>query len=370
MQWCRASRSTPLPGKFVERAECYYQSLLLVSVRQHNIVSTTHKHWQILIDPHTVELDINHYIQITLEQKLEDESLRLSDPSIILTIQSGFDGKGTGDVSQNWCSHDESWLICSRFSMGCLPSTEHLCAQRTDWDIIKALEDLPEDLPQIFERILRSLLQTNDIKFASRIFNWLAVAKRLLTLEELREAIAIQPRKTEFDAAYLVNDITQTLICCGCLVFVDEEQETVHFTRHSVKQYLLQRSSDPLPSDYHVEIEVADTYAGETCITYLSFDVFDRRIAKASSSGAKLVDIPAAVVRQRVPYSTLTRIIAALSFLRNRDTLDRFVYRQLEENTDKAQQQHPFLLYAKEWWILHTKCLEPTSKRYGSYDAI
>ncbi|MCJ1319882.1 hypothetical protein MMC15_005218 [Xylographa vitiligo] len=212
------------------------------------------KQWQILIDPHTVELDINHYIQVTLEQKLEDESLELGDPSIILTIQ-----KALMEKAQD--------------SMGCLPNTEHLCAQRTDYDIIKALEDLPEDLPQIFERILRSLLQTNDIKFASRIFNWLAVAKRPLMLEELREAIAIQPRKTEFDAAYLVNDITQTLICCGCLVFVDEEQETVHFTRHSVKQYLLQRSSDPLPSDYHVEIEVADTYAGEICITYLSFDV-------------------------------------------------------------------------------------------------
>ena len=227
---------------------------------------------------------------------------------------------------------------------------------------MEALQDLPEDLPRTFERILKNLCGHNDIKFARRIFSWLAVAKRPLRLEELREAIAIEPMATDINTVHLVNDITQTLACCGCLVVVDEEQETVHFTHHSVKQYLLQESSDPLLSEYHVDFAIADDYAGQICITYLSFECFDRSVAKASSSGAKLVDIPAAIVRQRLPYSRLTNKIAALTLLRNRSTLDRSVHRQLGESTDRVQ-QYSFLVYAKEWWISHTKRLEPTFKR-------
>ena len=52
--------------------------------------------WQILIDPHDIDADINHYIQVTLEQKLEDESLRLGDPRIILAIQKALMEKAQG----------------------------------------------------------------------------------------------------------------------------------------------------------------------------------------------------------------------------------------------------------------------------------
>ncbi|MCJ1377484.1 hypothetical protein MMC17_000579 [Xylographa soralifera] len=308
-------------------------------------VLPTARQWQITIDPHDIEADIDHFIQATLDQKLEDETLRLRNPKIILTIQKALMEKTQG------------MFLWAAFQI------ENISAQRTDHDMIEAIQDLPEDLPRTFERILKKLCQRNDARFASKIFDWLTVAKRPLMLEELREAIAVIPPKTEFDAAYLVNDMTQTLACCGCLVVVDEEQETVHFTHHSVKQYLSQDCSDPLISKYHVDVEAADKSAGDICITYLSFGVFDRRVAKASISEARFSDIPAAIVRQQIPYSKLTNKIAALAFLSKRDTLGDAIHRQLGEITGKTQQQYCFLVYAQKWWITHTKHIEPSSRR-------
>ena len=197
--------------------------------------------------------------------------------------------------------------------------------------------------------------------FAGRIFDWLAIAKRPLTLEELREALAIEPLQPRINVAYLVNDMMQALTCCGCLIVVDEEQETVHFTHHSIRHYLLQDPSDPLLAACHVNSETADSKAGEICITYLSFGVFDHRIAKLSPQGTQLIDTPAAIVRQMVRHRKATNKILALAFPRDRETLNGAVQRQLENITSKAQQHYSFLGYARKWWFLHSKRLEPGS---------
>ena len=44
--------------------------------------------WHIMTDSTEATTDINHFIDITLEQCLEDGDLRLGDPALILTIQN------------------------------------------------------------------------------------------------------------------------------------------------------------------------------------------------------------------------------------------------------------------------------------------
>ena len=78
----------------------------------------------------------------------------------------------------------------------------HICNQRSDKSILEAIQGLPRDLPKTFDRILRKLSETEEAEpeLARQIYNWLAVAKRPLTLEELREAVAINPSKSDLDA--------------------------------------------------------------------------------------------------------------------------------------------------------------------------
>ena len=218
----------------------------------------------------------------------------------------------------------------------------------------------------MFNSILKKLSQSTDTHFAGRVFDWLTVAKRPLTLEELRQAVAINPLKADLDAASLVNDMIQALSCCGCFIVIDEEQEIVHFTPPSIQQYLLLDASDPFLAEYHVDLAVAEKQAGVACTAYLNFAVFDRRVARAPAQGTKILDIPTAVTQAMMPNSRLATKLAAISLLTNKETqkkLNRAIQRQFENAARQVSMQTFFLPYASKWWIWHTKRLDYKEKR-------
>jgi len=84
-------------------------------------------------------------------------------------------------------------------------------------------------------------------------------------LEELREAIGIEPGQTDLVAARLVNNMRQALACCGSLVTVDEEQRTVHFAHHSIKQHLISEPTEDALAQYHISMPEAELEAGQIC---------------------------------------------------------------------------------------------------------
>ena len=314
--------------------------------------------WHIAVDNANISSDINHYIDVLLEEKLESEALQLGDPRLILLIQKALkEGANGMFVPQHIYVKYPTCLHIVRF-LWAVFQIEHICAQQTDETILRAVQNLPKDLPKIFERILKKLSISTDAKLAGRIFDWLAVAKRPLTLEELREAIAIDPLQKELIAARLPNNMLLALSCCGPLVIVDDEQGTVHFTHQSVRHHLTLNASDPSLTDYHVDLEAADARAGEICITYLNFNIFDRRVAKAPAKGTKTVEIPGEIVRGILPRTNLVSKLTAIRFLKDKQTLNRAVQRQMQDVVGgRVQQEHYFLLYARKWWIFHAKFL-------------
>ena len=316
--------------------------------------------WHIAINQTNITFDINYYIDVTLEQKLENETLQLGDPGLILRIREALkEGAKAVFVSQ---SPDEvsQYLLSTRF-LWVIFQIESICAQQTDEQIIEAIQDLPKDLSRTYERILQRLAVTQDVKFASRIIKWLAVAKRPLTLEELREAIAVDPSQKELIAARLVNNIVHALSCCGPLVVIDEEQGTVHFTHPSIRHYLILDPIDPSLTGYHIDLKAAETSAGVVCVTYLNFDVFDRRLTKAPIKGRNTADIPREIIRAMLPRTTVINKLTAMKLLKDKEYLNSAIQRQFEK-TPGIVQQHFFFPYAKKFWLLHTKELQPTSK--------
>ena len=237
-----------------------------------------------------------------------------------------------------------------------------ICAQKSDANIIAALDNLPRDLPQTFERILSGMTETDDIDRCKRIFLWVAAGKRPLTLEELREAIGIEPLQQSWDSSRFVNDMKQAIACCGGLLFVEEEQQAVHFTHYSVKQYLLSEAIGTSLRPYHIDTERSDAEVGAVCVTYLNFGIFSRQLARTTGNSQSITSIPSMVLKETLPHRTLGKKIA-LALLQRQHNSGTAGFRPLEEASgdteafrrQRIQEQYSFWSYAREFWLEHTK---------------
>ena len=245
---------------------------------------------------------------------------------------------------------------------------DSICCQKTDEEILAALEDLPKDLPSTFNRIIRKLQNSNaaDPYFGKKIFSLIAAAQRPLTLEELREAVSVKPGETNWNSSKLVNDIHKSLLdSCGSLVAVDEEHLTVHFAHHSVKQHFLSEPTDLDVKRYHIDLENADLYLGDTIVTYLNFGIFDRQLTKANPSMLpQVVNYPSAILGS-LPQSKVNRLAVRLLKRRGDFELDirgqlKAAARIVDERKEQTQPAHFFLPYAQEYWLFHTKKFKPT----------
>ena len=227
------------------------------------------------------------------------------------------------------------------------------------------MRDLPRNLPETFERILSKSTETNDIDLGRKIFRWVSVAKRPLTVEELREAIGIRPLQEAWDDSTYINDMKKAIACCGNLVFIEEEQQTLHFTHSSVKQYLLSSATQESPSKYYVNIEKADEDAGAICVTYLNFPVFNRQVARTTGKILSATGITSTVVGNSLPLGQSGNEIA-LRLLRSRNQdkkSSKSINRLLEQaagDTELHRQQqtlrhYSFQPYAIQFWLEHTK---------------
>lgn len=243
-----------------------------------------------------------------------------------------------------------------------------LCDQKSDEQILAVLDDLPQDLPQTFGRVLRRYAKRNDIDVGRQIFRWATVAKRPLTLAELREALATEPLQEDWKAERQMNDMKKAVACCGNLMFIDEEDQTVHFTHSSVKQYLLSDAVDVSLQAYKIDIEEADAEIGAVCVTYLNFSVFNTQLAPKAANRIDVAKVPSTVLAKALPLSKSANKIA-LRLLRGHNKSNQATHPVLAEisgNSGAAESrnivdQFSFRQYAKEHWLAHSKWINLTS---------
>jgi hypothetical protein len=88
-----------------------------------------------------------------------------------------------------------------------------LCTMKTDNDICLALADLPKDLPETRSLILR---KSDQLDYQRRVLQFVAVARRSLTTEELMEALSVVLGHNFWDPTTLISDAYSTLACCLC----------------------------------------------------------------------------------------------------------------------------------------------------------
>ncbi|KAI9770818.1 MAG: hypothetical protein M1839_003044 [Geoglossum umbratile] len=291
--------------------------------------------------------DIKTYIKNSIAEKKEGGELVVGQSELI------------GEIQDALVKGAQGMFLWATFQI------QDICAQGCDEDIRKVMGDLPKDLPETYERALARINSSGTAKSAQKIFRWVAAAKRPLSLEELREAIAIQPCQPSLNLGALENDVNRLVPYCGNLIVLDEEDEVVQFAHHTVKQFLLAESRTPSLDGFHFQLPHADHDVGEVCVTYLNLNDFKRQLAKISAPKTHIYD-PSAMLRASLSAGLdvntknywLRRVQLRTASNVGRIDVERQLYDAAGVNSsgsfEKLQATYALLPYASEHWLSHS----------------
>ena len=155
---------------------------------------------------------------------------------------------------------------------------EQIWTERTKGKILKALEKLPTKLEETYGDTVNRIKKQagTDGALGLRILQWVSSAKRPLTVDEIRHALALElddddELPDDLDRDNLLDPQSLVDVCAG-LVMIEgkrkkSKRETVRLVHFTAQNYLAN-----LPQPLY---EGAKRDIPRTCIAYLSFEVFE-----------------------------------------------------------------------------------------------
>ncbi|KAI5818441.1 hypothetical protein BZA77DRAFT_342841 [Pyronema omphalodes] len=137
----------------------------------------------------------------------------------------------------------------------------------------KALQNMPRELYDVFgltmDRIRAQKQSTSTL--AMNVLQWIFLAARPLSLEELRHALSVEPGDTKLHGDNFVEAQFILDSCLG-LVIVDESTSTVRLVHKALQDYFQEMYDEgSLFSEGHMEI-------ASICMTYMAFDHFNQEV--------------------------------------------------------------------------------------------
>ena len=144
----------------------------------------------------------------------------------------------------------------------------------TPMDVRLTLESLPKEneaLSIAYDQAMRRIeAQKPGMRLiAQKALGWITYAKRLLSVDELRYAIAVQRGHSHFNEEDL-SDIDDIVSACGGLITVDQGQDidTVRLVHYTTQQFLIKTGGRYFPDALEVN--------AVCCLTYLLYNTFER----------------------------------------------------------------------------------------------
>ena len=245
-----------------------------------------------------------------------------------------------------------------------------ICDQICDEDIRTVINKLPRDLTGTYERALHRINRSNKTTIAQKVFRWVLAAKRPLNLEELCEAVVVEPCQNFLRPGQRINNVKLLLPWCGNLLIQDEEEDFVHFAHHTVKQFLLSQHSATDLQYFSFDLMETDYEAGEICCTYLNLDNFKNQIS-TTSNGRLNMDVTA-VIGAALPVDQTPAFMRSWMKKRRPNNFDLEDWLSPKTREGTQQQQHadyPFLTYASKYWLSHTTMFsEASSRTYNLFE--
>ncbi|KAI1123560.1 hypothetical protein F5Y10DRAFT_285937 [Nemania abortiva] len=227
--------------------------------------------------------DIEEFIDSELIRRIQSKTLSLGSPELVIDIKDALLRGARG-----MCL----WVVLQ---------IECICTEQTDDSIRKALLNLPKDLFSTFRHILQKSKQ-HGIPLQRNILKLLVGANRPLVANELREALSVTPYELSRTPDKMINNIYNTLKCCGSLVLIDEEERT----------FLIEANEET--HDWAFTVREADHYIGEVTVTYLNYPSFEQRLSTKIASSVPAGDTPSKIMEPALqPYGLVGRL--ALAYL-------------------------------------------------------
>ena len=103
-------------------------------------------------------------------------------------------------------------------------------------------------------------------KLAKKMLFWIVFAKRPLTTEELRHALAVEPGSRSLNTRNLYTTEDMVRSCAG-LVTIDQKSNIIRLVHYTTQEYFQRRRVESFQ-------DVQRDIIGTSCLTYLSYDVF------------------------------------------------------------------------------------------------
>ncbi|KAF3808773.1 hypothetical protein GCG54_00010964 [Colletotrichum gloeosporioides] len=289
------------------------------------------------------KIDIATFVQEILQRRQQNGDLMVQDQHIV------------DDIRQALINRADGMFLWVTFLL------DEICAQTCDDDITDAVERLPKTLTETLSRALRRIIKQGKAGIANKAFQWIAIAKRPLTLDELREAISMKVGQPSSNPGQLVNGIERLPTWCENLVRVDEESRTAEFAHKAVHKFIVEGSSGPDYAQFHFKTEDADHHAGEICVTYLNFSEFVTTMTRRSQT-IKIDPTSMAHSALKNSWNLPKSISSAVITMRKSVPAEtdpagiRATYNRSDdaEAINTLQVHHPFIKYASVHWISHT----------------
>ena len=205
--------------------------------------------------------------------------------------------------------------------------------------MVEALDSLPGSLEMSYKDTMRRIDESlpGAKNLAHKTLSWVFHAPRPLQIDELRELLIVRPEDKGILDWTLPNDLGFVIEPCQGLITYDSDTKIVRFTHYTVQNYLRGL----------VSIVNSDMDLAQTCLTYLSFEIFDEgplwdvdalhRRMEQYKAGAYVCQFWAFHIKERAEQSAHVQS-AVLSVLSSQNRRDAIV--QMESY---GQSQHPYV---------------------------
>ncbi|KAF8242721.1 hypothetical protein K440DRAFT_564459, partial [Wilcoxina mikolae CBS 423.85] len=122
---------------------------------------------------------------------------------------------------------------------------DYICTQPTIRCILNEVEKLKnaqtskKPLDPAYDRIIEGIKkqEENNAALALNVLSWLTKARRILSIKELQDAVAVEPQKYSLDKDCIPDPSTIVDSCAG-LVVIDEKSSTIRLTHFTAQEYL------------------------------------------------------------------------------------------------------------------------------------
>ncbi|KAK3176315.1 hypothetical protein OEA41_007638 [Lepraria neglecta] len=131
--------------------------------------------------------------------------------------------------------------------------------------LLRGLRNLPAEISTTYDDPIDRISNQNseDARMAFRILSWITHARRVLQVDELGYALAIESTASNFDDENLVVQELLVSLCAG-LVILEEQSGYIKLVHYTAQEYFEQTREKLFPT---ARLEIA-----KACLAYLSYD--------------------------------------------------------------------------------------------------